>query len=129
MSQKKPGTVGFTKKKDIVALVHKKPYVDDYLSVRRFGEGPRQPLTRPRQLTYHLFRTISAHHDGQRLWLIALPVAQRTPIRSTALHPNTMGDAPHARLGRNQRWGRVIGGDLPKQIMSIFFIRTRPSPS
>ncbi len=31
----------------IVALVHKKPYVDDYWSVRGFGEEPpRQPLTR-----------------------------------------------------------------------------------
>jgi hypothetical protein len=79
------------------------------------------------RLPHHFFRTISAHHDGQRLWVIALPVARRTPICSTALHPNTMGDAPHARLGRNQRWGRVIGGDLPKQIMSIFSSANSPS--
>ncbi len=32
--------MGFTKKKDIVALGHKKPYVDDYLSVRRLGKEP-----------------------------------------------------------------------------------------
>ena len=30
-------TVGFTIFPYIVALVHKKPYVDDYWSVRRFG--------------------------------------------------------------------------------------------
>ncbi len=47
-------------------------------------------------------------------------MARHTPIRSTALHPNIIGDAPHARLGQNQQWGQVIGGDLPKQIMSIF---------
>ena len=34
------GTVGFTIKKDIVALVQKHTYVDHYLSCRRFGEEP-----------------------------------------------------------------------------------------
>ena len=41
-------TVGFTIKKDIVALVQKHTYVDHYLSCRRFGEEPpRWHLTRP----------------------------------------------------------------------------------
>jgi hypothetical protein len=49
-------TVGFTIFPYIVALVHKKPYVDDYWSVRRFGEEPpRRPLTRPHLLPYITF--------------------------------------------------------------------------
>ena len=40
-------TVGFTIKKDIVALVQKKTYVDHNLSYRRIGEEPpRRPLIR-----------------------------------------------------------------------------------
>jgi hypothetical protein len=71
----------------------------------------------------------SAHHDGQRLWVIASPVALPPPNRFVQLHPHTVGDSPQRRFCRNRRCGRVIGGVLPKQIQSIFFIRSRPSPS
>jgi hypothetical protein len=64
--------VGFTIFPNIVALVHKKPYVDDYCPVRRFGEEPpRRPLTRP----HLLLSKRTAHHDGQRLWRISALVA------------------------------------------------------
>jgi hypothetical protein len=66
----------------------------------------------------------TAQHDGQRLWLIASPVAWRPPIHMAPLHPNTMGDAPTRWFGWNQQWGRVIGGVLPKQIQSIFLHTT-----
>jgi hypothetical protein len=56
------------------------------------------------------FLISSAHHDGQRLWLIASSVGMPLPILMAPLHPNTMGDAPMRRFGRNQRWRRVIGG-------------------
>ena len=39
-AKKSDGTVGFKKKKDIVALVQKKTYVDRYWTRRRFGEEP-----------------------------------------------------------------------------------------
>ncbi len=68
-----------------------------------------------------LFSKRMACHDGQRLWLIALPVALPPPIRMAPLHPNTMGDALMHRFCRNQRWGRVIGGVLPKQNSNNFF--------
>jgi hypothetical protein len=70
---------------------------------------------------FSLFSKRTAHHDGQRLWLTALPVVLPPPIRMALLHPNTMGDALTLRFCRDQRWGRVIGGVLLKQIQSIFF--------
>jgi hypothetical protein len=70
-----------------------------------------------------LFSIRTAHHDGQRLWPIASPVAPPPPNRLAALHPNTMGDAPHVRFGRNQWRGRVIGGDLTKLLKTIFYTR------
>jgi hypothetical protein len=45
-------------------------------------------------------------------------------IRSLALHPNTMGNAPYVQFGRNRLWVRVIVGYLPKQIKSIFLHTT-----
>jgi hypothetical protein len=37
---------------------------------------------------------------------------------------NTMSDAPFVWFGWNQRWGRVIGGDLLMKIKSFFLTHT-----
>jgi hypothetical protein len=61
----------------------------------------------------------NANH--QQIWLIALPVALPFPICMLApLHPNTIGNAPTLRFCWNQRWGRVIGGDMQKPMWSFF---------
>jgi hypothetical protein len=72
-------------------------------------------------LSPSLFSISSAHHDGQRLWLIALSVGMPLPILMAPLHPNTMGYAPMRRFGRNQWWRRVIGGFCRSKFNQFFY--------
>ncbi len=114
-------TAGFIIFPFLVALVHKKPYVN-HLSCRRVGQGaPSLTFDQTTSSSVSLFSKRTAHHDGQRLWGIALPVALPPPIRMAPLYPNTMGDALTLWFCRNQRWGQVIGGVLQKKIQSVFF--------
>jgi hypothetical protein len=94
---------GLHNKKGYCSPGKKKTYVDHYLSCCWFGEEPPcQPLTRPHLLLYHLhISKRTAHHDGQRLWLISLPVALPPPIRFVPLHPHTVGDTPQPWFCRN----------------------------
>jgi hypothetical protein len=62
-----------------------------------------------------------AHHDGQRLWMIASSVVMPLKILMAPLHPNTMGNAPTRRFGRNQQWGRVIGGFCRSKFNRFFY--------
>ncbi len=123
-------TVGFTIFPYIVALVHKKPYVDHYLSCRRFGDEPprpRRPLTRLRTFSsVSLFSKRTAHHDGQRLWPIALPVALAPPICFMPRDLHTVGDAPQRWFRRNRRWGRELP-TLPPTPFRRFYALRQPS--
>jgi hypothetical protein len=83
-----------------------------------------EPQPPPPSSSAFLFSIRTAHHDGQRLWPIALPVATLPPNRLAALHTDTMGNGPHIRFGWNQWQGRVIGGDLTKLLKTIFLHTT-----
>ncbi len=96
----------------------KKPYVCLVIGL------VRSPLTDlwPDHIFFHItFSKRTVHHDDQWLWLIASPVALPPPIFMAPLHPNTMGDALTLWFSWNQRWRRVTGGVLPKQIQSFFY--------
>ena len=70
-----------------------------------------------------------AHHDGQRLWVIASSVALPPPNCFVPLHPHTVGNAPQCRFCWNRWWGTGNWGDSAKANSIDFFIRSCPSPS
>ncbi len=100
--------MGFTIKKDIVALVQKNVCRPLLVLLLVWQGAPSPTFDQTTSTSVSLISKRTEHHDGQRLWLISSPVALPPPICFVPLHPHTMGDAPRPRLCWNRQWGRAL---------------------
>ncbi len=82
--------------------------------------GPSPTFDQTTSSSVSLISKRAAHHDGQRLWLMSLPVALPPPIRFMPLHPHTMGGAPQPRFCWNQRWGQALPTIPPSPFRQIY---------